>query len=61
HKDDLFDVDDCLELTAVDGWHLHLIEDRDAGVPSITNGYFPLPLKTIKAWEARQASASETD
>lgn len=61
HKDDLLDVDDCLELTTVDGWHLHLFEDPEAGDPTVTNGYFPLPLKTIKAWESRLASAYGPD
>lgn len=54
HKDDLEDVDDCLELTEVNGRHLHLVEDADAGEPAVTNGYYPLPSRTIKNWIARQ-------
>ncbi|MEN1727920.1 MAG: DUF1543 domain-containing protein [Pseudomonadota bacterium] len=56
HKDDLYDVDDCLVLTEVNGQHVHLIEDADAGAPEVINGYFPLPSRTVKDWVARQES-----
>ncbi|MEM1081579.1 MAG: DUF1543 domain-containing protein [Pseudomonadota bacterium] len=54
HKDDLYDVDDCLELTVVNGQHIHLIEDPGISAPRVTNGYFPLPSCTIKQWMAAQ-------
>jgi len=54
HKDDLYAVDDCLELTAIAGQHIHLIEDATAGDPEILNGYFPIPTTTVKAWLARR-------
>jgi hypothetical protein len=57
HKDDLYDVDDCLALTEVDGLHIHLVEDARAGAPEVINGYFPLPSRTIKAWVERQRSS----
>ena len=57
HKDDLYDVDDCLALSEVNGQQIHLIEDSSAGDPEIVNGYFPLPLHTIKDWIARQSKA----
>lgn len=56
HKDDLYDVDDCLELVEVAGQHIHLIKDDTAEPPRVTNGYFPLPAKTVKAWLAQRKS-----
>jgi hypothetical protein len=43
HKDDLFDIDDCLSIDCVDGWHVHLSPDPVAASPHVHNGYFPLP------------------
>jgi len=54
HKDDLYEVDDCIPLKEIDGRYVHLIADASAGEPRIINGYFPLPLPTIKAWITRQ-------
>jgi len=54
HKDDLYDVDDCLELSEINGQHIHLVEDASAGSPQVVNGYFPLPSRTIKAWLEQQ-------
>ena len=51
HKDDLYEVDDLLEISRVDGLHIHLTPDSGARAPEVVNGYFPLPLKTIRAWE----------
>ena len=51
HKDDLYEVDDLLKISRVNGLHVHLIADAEAGAPEVINGYFPLPLKTIRAWE----------
>ena len=50
HRDDLYDVDDLLAVEAVDGWHVHLVPDPDAGPPEVTNGYFPIPRATVAAW-----------
>ena len=54
HKDDLYEVDDLLEIGQVRGLHIHLSPDPSASAPSVTNGYFPLPLKTIRAWEQQR-------
>lgn len=43
HKDDLFEIDDCLAIDQVSGWHVELVADRQAGSPVVHNGYFPLP------------------
>lgn len=53
HKDDLHAVDDCLAVEDVNGWHVHLVPDTEAGDPPVTNGYFPLPLSTVRAWLAQ--------
>lgn len=55
HKDDLYDVDDCLVLSEVNGRHIHLIEDAGSGKPEIVNGYFPLPSRTVKDWIEKQS------
>lgn len=52
HRDDLYDVDDLLSVDTVDGWHVHLVPDADAGPPEVTNGYFPIPRKTVAKWLA---------
>lgn len=50
HRDDLFEIDDVVEIEAGDGWHVHLEPDAGAGAPAVTNGYFPIPRATIAAW-----------
>lgn len=54
HKDDLYVIDDCLPVTHVGDWHIHLQSDPEARDPIIANGYFPLPASTIAAWMARR-------
>mgnify|MGYP005847962243 CR=1 FL=1 len=50
HRDDLFEIDDVVEIAPGDGWHVHLEPDSKAGAPKVTNGYFPIPCATITAW-----------
>jgi hypothetical protein len=47
HTDDLFEVDDCLEIGSVDGYHIFLepTSDADALIPN--NGYHIIPKATI--------------
>lgn len=54
HKDDLYEVDDMLTIDRVGDLHVHLHADDSACDPEITNGYFPLPLKTIRAWQKQR-------
>ena len=54
HKDDLHEIDECLQVHRVGGWHVHLTPDADAGDPPVVNGYFPLAKSTIDNWIARQ-------
>jgi len=54
HTDDLYDVDACLELDAVDGWRVALIPATvDAQERPPVNGYHPLPAHLIAAHRAR--------
>lgn len=57
HKDDLYDIDDCLPVARVGRWHIHLQPDEAAEDPVVTNGYFPLPAATIWAWQSRRANS----
>lgn len=57
HKDDLHEVDDCLRLGRVNDWHIHLTADAQAKDPLVTNGYFPLPPATIRAWRKQRETA----
>ena len=50
HKDDLYDVDDVLEVRGAGDLHVHLTPDAAAENPPVTNGYFPLPRSVIAAW-----------
>ena len=50
HRDDLYDIDDCLPVARVGPWHIHLQPEETAKDPAVTNGYFPLPTATINAW-----------
>ena len=57
HKDDLHEVDDCLQIVRVGAWHEQLTPDAGATDPAITNGYFPLPKAVIDEWIARRTTA----
>lgn len=50
HRDDLFEIDDVVEVAPGDGWYVHLQPDESAGEATVTNGYFPIPRATIGAW-----------
>jgi len=54
HKDDLHAVDDWLPVDMVGGWHVQLTPDPEATDPPVSNGYFPLPPATVRAWIAER-------
>lgn len=54
HKDDLPEIDDCLRVTRIGRWHVHLTPDLHARDPDVTNGYFPLPKPVVDNWIARR-------
>ena len=57
HTDDLYDVDDCLEVSNVDGYHIRL-EPTDEQVEWLpNNGYHIIPKRLIQDFISRQAAA----
>jgi len=54
HTDDLFDIDDCLEITSVDGYHVVLepTSEPERLVPN--NGYHIIPKAVIEAHLRKQ-------
>ena len=50
HKDDLHEIDDCVQVARIGAWHVHLTPDANARDPDVTNGYFPLPKYVIDGW-----------
>ena len=57
HTDDLFDIDDCLELTSIDGYSISLVPTTDA-VPLVpNNGYHIIPRPIVAAYIEKQKPA----
>jgi len=54
HTDDLYDVDTCLELDAVNGRHVVLTPTTRPSELQVTGRYVPLPDEVIEAWIARR-------
>jgi hypothetical protein len=54
HKDDLHEIDDCLQVGRIGEWHVQLTPDAGATDPHVANGYFPLPKSVIDNWIARR-------
>jgi len=57
HKDDLHEIDDCLQVARIGAWHVHLMADAHAVDSEVSNGYFPLPKSTIDHWLAQHEGA----
>jgi hypothetical protein len=53
HTDDLYELDTCLELGAVNGWHVVLTLTDRPSVLEVHASYRPLPDEAIEAWIAR--------
>ncbi len=53
HTDDLYDVDDCLEIGEVAGWRVALQADADAVPAAPVNGWLPLPEDAIRRFKER--------
>jgi hypothetical protein len=60
HTDDLFEIDDCLEITEVDGQHIHLEPASDQMPLDPHNGYHIIPPEIVAAYAARTLRASES-
>jgi hypothetical protein len=54
HTDDLYDIDDCLEIAEVDGYHIHLEPTSESQPFEPNNGYSVIPPETVAAYAARR-------
>jgi hypothetical protein len=50
HTDDLFDVDDCLEISEVDGWHIQLEPTTETQPFEPSNGFHVIPKPVVAAY-----------
>jgi hypothetical protein len=57
HTDDLFDIDDCLEITKVDGYSISLTPTTESNPLVPNNGYHIIPRPIVAAYIEKQASA----
>jgi hypothetical protein len=55
HTDDLYDVDDCLEISEVDGQHVHLEPTSDVTPLEPHCGYQVFPPEVLAAYAAKLA------
>ncbi len=53
HTDDLYDIDDCLEVGKVGPWHVVLEPTAAAGAPVPVNGYHIIPQAVIDGYVTR--------
>lgn len=51
HTDDIYDVDDCIEIKKVSGLYVNLKKTSKNEVLEFNNGYLPIPYKTIKSYK----------
>ena len=56
HTDDLFDIDDCLEINEVDGQHIHLERTSETAFLDPHNGYHIIPPPIVAAYASRQTA-----
>ena len=54
HTDDLYDIDDCLEIGEVDGVHVHLEPTSEKVELDPNNGYHIIPPKVVQAYARRR-------
>lgn len=54
HKDDLFDVDDCLPISQVDAWHIHLEPTGETASLVATSAYHVIPPNVLRAYAERR-------
>ncbi len=54
HTDDLYDVDDCLEVTEVDGHYLNLEPTDEKQAFNPNNGYHIIPPAVVAAYAAKR-------
>lgn len=52
HTDDLYDIDDCLEIAEIDGFHLHLEPTTETRPFAPNNAYHVIPKAVVRAYAA---------
>jgi Domain of Unknown Function (DUF1543) len=57
HTDDLYDIDDCLEIAEVDGHHIHLEPTVGWQPFEPSNGYHVIPSDVVAAYAASRKLA----
>jgi hypothetical protein len=58
HTDDLYDIDDCLEIAEVDGHHIHLEATSESLPFEPINGYHIIPPDFVASYAARRGIAA---
>jgi hypothetical protein len=58
HLDDLYDVDDCIEIRKVSGFYINLEKTSQPGNLKFNNGYKPIPINIIKNFKKLQEKKS---
>jgi hypothetical protein len=53
HTDDLYDIDDCLEIAEVDGHHIELEATSESHAFEPNNGYHIIPADVVAAYAAK--------
>ncbi|HEX4350038.1 MAG TPA: DUF1543 domain-containing protein [Verrucomicrobiae bacterium] len=59
HTDDLFEIDDCLEISEVDGQHVHLEPTAETAAFEPQNGYHIIPPEIVAAYKERAGRTAE--
>ena len=52
HTDDLYDVDDCIEINKVSNLYVNIIESKIKKELRFNNGYLPIPKKIIDQYKS---------
>jgi hypothetical protein len=59
HTDDLYDIDDCLEIAEVDGHHIRLEPTSEQRAFEPSNGYYVIPAEVVAAYAQRRGIAAK--
>jgi hypothetical protein len=59
HTDDLFEIDDCLEIAEVDGQHVHLEPTSETAAFEPQNGYHIIPPEVVAAYKERMIQTAK--
>ena len=54
HLDDLYDVDECIEIRKGSGFYINLEKSSKPGNLKFNNGYKPIPINIIKNFKKLQ-------